>query len=160
RERAVRVRAHADRELLLHREPDGGSERRVGGRQHGCRRLFLREPRPAGAHGGGRHAGTRDRPRRDRRRRGRIDRDRPAMSIRSVAWSAARVGAASVALGVLAARAAVEAPRSRARRRNGTRPRLVYGPTPIISIKYMGDAMRRRGYEATTFVYGVASINQ
>src|SRR5262249_21990617 len=87
-------------------------------------------------------------------------RDRPAMSIRSVAWSAARVGAASVALGVLAARAAVEAPRSRARRRNGTRPRLVYGPTPILSIKYMGDAMRRRGYEGTTFVYGGASINQ
>ena len=46
------------------------------------------------------------------------------------------------------------------RRSRGERPRLVYGPTPIISIKYMSGALRRRGYQTTTFVYGFPSISE
>lgn len=40
------------------------------------------------------------------------------------------------------------------RRREGSRPRLLYGPSPIISIKYMREAMTAAGYEARTVVYG------
>jgi hypothetical protein len=36
----------------------------------------------------------------------------------------------------------------------------VYGLTPIISIKYMSEAMRRRGYETLTSVFEVAEINE
>ena len=39
------------------------------------------------------------------------------------------------------------------------KPRLIYGPTPVISIKYMSEAMRRHGYETATYVYGVYGIN-
>lgn len=45
------------------------------------------------------------------------------------------------------------------RRRDKTKPRLVYGPVPIISIKYMREAMERRGYEAKTVVYDIYHIN-
>jgi glycosyltransferase involved in cell wall biosynthesis len=45
------------------------------------------------------------------------------------------------------------------RRRRGDRPRLVYGPIPIISIKYMSEAMRRVGYDTLTLVHEVYSIN-
>jgi len=53
----------------------------------------------------------------------------------------------------------LQAPWAARRRRQGMRPRLVYGPTPIISIKYMREAMSSRGYEACTLVYALASIN-
>ena len=45
------------------------------------------------------------------------------------------------------------------RRRNGDTPRLVYGPHPIVSIKYMSRAMQRLGYQAVTFVNTVYNIN-
>lgn len=45
------------------------------------------------------------------------------------------------------------------RRRRGDRPRLVYGPIPIISIKYLSEAMRRVGYESLTLVHEVFAIN-
>lgn len=45
-------------------------------------------------------------------------------------------------------------------RKRGERPRLIFGPTPIISIKYIAEAMRRKGYEASTFVYTVYKINE
>ncbi len=44
------------------------------------------------------------------------------------------------------------------RRREGTGPRLLYGPSPIISIKYMREAMAAAGYEAKTVVYGSFAI--
>jgi glycosyltransferase involved in cell wall biosynthesis len=51
--------------------------------------------------------------------------------------------------------AALRARRDTLRRRGeGTRPRLLYGPSPIISIKYMREAMAAAGYEARTVVYG------
>lgn len=46
------------------------------------------------------------------------------------------------------------------RQRQGEKPRLVYGPIPIISIKYLRHAMRQKGYEAKTFVYEVYSIHK
>jgi len=51
------------------------------------------------------------------------------------------IGAALVVIAALSARAASER-----RRRGGLGPRLVYGPVPIISIKYMSGAMRSAGY--------------
>jgi glycosyltransferase involved in cell wall biosynthesis len=46
------------------------------------------------------------------------------------------------------------------RRYRGEKPRLIYGPTPIISIKNISHAMRQNGYEAKTFVYEVYSIHK
>lgn len=43
--------------------------------------------------------------------------------------------------------------------RRARRPRLVWGPVPIISIKYWSEAMARRGFASTTIVYDVYSIN-
>jgi glycosyltransferase involved in cell wall biosynthesis len=42
----------------------------------------------------------------------------------------------------------------------GEKPRLVYGPMPIINIKYLSQAMRQKGYEAKTFVYQIFSIHK
>lgn len=46
------------------------------------------------------------------------------------------------------------------RQKRHERPRLVYGPVPIISIKYMSQAMERLGYKAKTFVYTYYKINK
>jgi len=59
---------------------------------------------------------------------------------------------------VLVVLALLERPRSVRRRRSGARPRLVWGPVPIISIKYWSRAMRTLGYESTTCVEDVYSI--
>lgn len=46
------------------------------------------------------------------------------------------------------------------RRQNAkNKPRLVYGPIPIISIKYMSQAMEQLGYEARTMVYDVYHLH-
>lgn len=45
------------------------------------------------------------------------------------------------------------------RQRHGDKPALIYGPVPIISIKYMRQAMDRLGCEAKTFVYQVSHIH-
>lgn len=39
------------------------------------------------------------------------------------------------------------------------KPRLVWGPTPILSIRYMANAMTVAGYEATTLVRDIYAIN-
>jgi glycosyltransferase involved in cell wall biosynthesis len=62
-------------------------------------------------------------------------------------WARTPFGAA-----FLIAAALVTRPGSRRRRMSGQRPRLVYGPVPIISIKYMSGAMRALGYETLTLV--------
>jgi glycosyltransferase involved in cell wall biosynthesis len=49
---------------------------------------------------------------------------------------------------------------SRRRRKSRTLPRLVYGPVPIIGIKYMSLAMRRAGYETLTLVQELYAIHQ
>jgi len=48
---------------------------------------------------------------------------------------------------------------ARLRRRPTDKPRLLWGPTPLINIKYHSDALRRRGYESTTLVYDLYAIN-
>ena len=73
----------------------------------------------------------------------------------AVRWLVAAPAAIALALV-----AGAERRRTVSSRRRGDRPRLVYGPTPIISIKYMSEAMRRRRYDTLTYVYGVAAINR
>lgn len=46
------------------------------------------------------------------------------------------------------------------RRRRGDRPRLVWGPVPVIAIKYWSLALRTRGYESVTCVHSVYAINE
>jgi glycosyltransferase involved in cell wall biosynthesis len=45
------------------------------------------------------------------------------------------------------------------RQKTKNKPRLVYGPIPIISIKYMSQAMEQLGYEARTVVYDVYRLH-
>lgn len=71
-----------------------------------------------------------------------------------------RYSVALAALVVLSFLALVRRRESRRRARAGVKPRLVYGRTAIISIKYMSAAMRKRGYETTTVVARPASINE
>lgn len=60
-----------------------------------------------------------------------------------------------VVLASLAARLA-----SVRRRRSTSLPRLIWGPVPIISIKYWSSALRDRGYESRTCVFGYYAINE
>jgi glycosyltransferase involved in cell wall biosynthesis len=46
------------------------------------------------------------------------------------------------------------------RRRQGSHPRLIWGPVPIIAIKYWSEAMRARGYDSRTCVHSVYPINE
>src|SRR5919108_1585076 len=59
----------------------------------------------------------------------------------------------------IVAAALVERGESAARRRAGEKPRLAYGPVPIIAIKYMSRAMRAEGYDTLTFVDDLYPIN-
>lgn len=56
---------------------------------------------------------------------------------------------------VLAAWAVVLRRDTARRQHDGIKPRLVYGPFPLMNIKYMSKAMHRLGYEASTFVYHI-----
>jgi glycosyltransferase involved in cell wall biosynthesis len=60
---------------------------------------------------------------------------------------------------LLAATAAARV-RTSLRRLRGARARLVWGPVPIINIKYWSEAMRLRGYESHTCVNQVMAINE
>jgi glycosyltransferase involved in cell wall biosynthesis len=66
---------------------------------------------------------------------------------------------APLALVVLVIASLAARPATVRRRRRGGSPRLVYGPTPIIAIKYMREAMAVRGFEARTVVDSVLHIN-
>jgi Glycosyl transferases group 1 len=57
-----------------------------------------------------------------------------------------------VALLVLGALALLQRLRTAWRRRRGENPRLIWGPTPMISIKYWSEAMRQRGYQSLSCV--------
>jgi glycosyltransferase involved in cell wall biosynthesis len=56
--------------------------------------------------------------------------------------------------------ALIERVRTAIRRRRGARPRLIWGPVPIISIKYWSEAMRESGYESLTCVSQHYAINR
>jgi glycosyltransferase involved in cell wall biosynthesis len=45
------------------------------------------------------------------------------------------------------------------RNTRAAKPRLIWGPQPLISLKYWSKAMKKSGYETTTFVYGVYRIH-
>ena len=77
-------------------------------------------------------------------------------SVRRVAHALAAVLTVAVYLLVV-----VPAGRLRARRirRGGVRPRILWGPVPLISIKYWAEAGRRYGYVSDTLVYRVYDIN-
>jgi hypothetical protein len=64
-----------------------------------------------------------------------------------------------VALAWLTVLALVERVRTWVRRRRGVRPRLIWGPVPVISLKYWSEAMRRAGYTSLTCVAGRYAIN-
>jgi hypothetical protein len=59
---------------------------------------------------------------------------------------------------ILAAVACLERLRSIHKNRN-TLPRVVWGPTPILSIKYWSQAVKQFGYESQTLVHNVYHIN-
>ena len=63
-----------------------------------------------------------------------------------------RLVVAGGALLVLGAMALLERPRTTLRRWRGEKPSLVWGPTPMIQIKYWSEAMRRRGYRSLSCV--------
>jgi len=72
--------------------------------------------------------------------------------------AAIKLLAAIPALPVLVLLALVQRAASVARRRRGLRPRLLWGPSPIISIKYWSAAMRTLGYWSATCVEDVYAI--
>src|SRR5262249_35924933 len=67
---------------------------------------------------------------------------------------------AGAALLWLTAVALIERGRTWLRRRRGARPRLIWGPVPIVSLRYWSDAMRHAGYQSMTCVTGTYSINE
>jgi hypothetical protein len=69
------------------------------------------------------------------------------------------VSAAAAALAWLTILALVERVRTWVRRRRGVRPRLIWGPVPVISLKYWSEAMRRAGYTSLTCVAKIYAIN-
>jgi glycosyltransferase involved in cell wall biosynthesis len=64
------------------------------------------------------------------------------------------------ALPILLLAAAIARTGTRRQRRRGLLPRLVWGPEPIVSIKYWSLALRARGFVSQTCVWGHFAINQ
>jgi glycosyltransferase involved in cell wall biosynthesis len=57
--------------------------------------------------------------------------------------------------------AALASRRNTARRRaSGQLPRLIWGPVPVIAIKYWSHSLRALGYESRTCVFGYYAINE
>ena len=76
-----------------------------------------------------------------------------AMAAAKGLWARASVATTRGAgVGALIALALIERARTAVRRRRGARPRLIWGPMPIVSIKYWSEAMGRAGYESRTCV--------
>jgi hypothetical protein len=81
----------------------------------------------------------------------------PALARLVLAVAPLVAGAALVPLTILAL---VERSRSWLRRRRGARPRLIWGPVPVISIKYWSEGMRRAGYTSLTCATFTPLINR
>ena len=71
---------------------------------------------------------------------------------------ASRLGERVGVLGLYALAAALRV-ESIARRALRRRPRVVWGPTPLINMKYWSEAIRARGYRSRTFASTVYSIH-
>ncbi len=72
---------------------------------------------------------------------------------------AAVMGAALPSVAMLFVVAALARVQTTFRKLRGARPRVVMGPTALVSIKYWSEALRMRGYTARTRVPLVASVN-
>lgn len=72
--------------------------------------------------------------------------------MRRVARTLARLAIVPFGAAYLLVAALMARPASLRRRRERVRPRLIYGPLPITSIKYMSFAMRQAGYDTFTLV--------
>ena len=79
--------------------------------------------------------------------------------LKSLLTALARWLIALPAAPVLALAALLARPATLRRQRAGHKPRLVYGPAPIISIQYMSRALRREGYTAQSVVYELSPIH-
>jgi len=87
--------------------------------------------------------------------------------VNGVRWYAvtySRIGARRFHVGVaflgLLGLALVEGVRTRWRRARGKKPRLIWGPTAILNIKYDAAALRERGYESRTYVDAPQTISR
>jgi glycosyltransferase involved in cell wall biosynthesis len=75
-------------------------------------------------------------------------------------WPAAKLGAAVIAFPILVVIAAAEGVRTRRRRAQGARPRLMWGPQAIIAIRDWSRSLQALGYDSVTFADAVAVINR
>ena len=80
---------------------------------------------------------------------------RRSMELRARVATSERAVLASLIVIVL-----LERGRTELRRRRGARARLIWGPMPIISLKYWSEAMRRAGYESRSCVTNLYAINR
>jgi glycosyltransferase involved in cell wall biosynthesis len=77
-----------------------------------------------------------------------------------VVWPVAKLVAGTFALPALTVIAVLEGIRTRARRALGRRPRLLWGPSPIIAIRDWSRGLALLGYDSVTFAHHVAPINR
>jgi glycosyltransferase involved in cell wall biosynthesis len=77
-------------------------------------------------------------------------------SIRAVV----RLAVAVPALPLVLAAALASRHNTASRRARGQLPRLVWGPVPVIAIKYWSQSLRALGYESQTVVFGHYMINE
>lgn len=80
--------------------------------------------------------------------------------MRGAAVALVKALAAVPAAPVLVLIAGLTGPGRRRRRRAGVRPRVAWGPVPIISLRHWSHGLRERGFETTTYVAEVFSINR
>jgi glycosyltransferase involved in cell wall biosynthesis len=80
--------------------------------------------------------------------------------VRRVVIGIIRVVIAAIALPILSAIALAAREAAMRSQRGRHRPRLVYGPTPIHTIRYMSRAMRQLGYAADTVVFSLYRIHE
>ena len=66
--------------------------------------------------------------------------------------AALRLALSLIGGGLVLATAVAERPPTRRRRRRGDKPRIAWGPVPLISISYWSRALRRLGYESRSVV--------
>jgi hypothetical protein len=66
---------------------------------------------------------------------------------------------APLALVLVTLAAIAASPVTRLRRSRERRPQLVFGPVPVLNIKYIARALTERGYTARTVVHSVYTIN-
>lgn len=79
--------------------------------------------------------------------------------LRNLRYLVVREVAPTIAFAALVPVALAARARTAWRRRRGARPRLIWGPEPLINIKYWSGSLRARGYDSTTLVATVYPAN-